>query len=84
MASASIDKTVRVWDLATGESRALRGHMGQVGAVAFFPDGRALVSTGQDGSIRIWPDDLPSEPDALREWMKSATGDAPAQGVSWH
>lgn len=83
LASASIDMTVRVWDVATGEGRALRGHTGQVGTVAFFPNGHALVSTGQDGSIRLWADDLPSEPEALREWMEGITADAPS-GVSLH
>ncbi|WNG48282.1 protein kinase [Archangium minus] len=80
LASASLDKTVRLWDLATGESRALRGHMGQVEAVAFFPDGKTLVSTGQDGSIRLWPDDLPMEPEALRAWLLSFTSDEPPPG----
>ena len=75
LASASLDKTVRLWDLATLESRALRGHMGQVAAVRFFPDGKALVSTGQDGTVRLWPDDLPFEPEALRAWLKSFTSD---------
>ena len=82
LASASLDKTVRVWDVASGESRALRGHTEHVGAVAFFPDGKSLVSTGQDGSIRLWADDLPSEPEALREWMTSVTADAPRSAES--
>jgi WD40 repeat protein len=84
LASASIDNTVRVWDVATGESRALRGHVGQVGTVAFFPNGHALVSSGQDGSIREWPDNLPSEPEALRAWMEGVTAEAPRSGVSLH
>ncbi|MFY0570488.1 WD40 repeat domain-containing serine/threonine protein kinase [Archangium lansingense] len=83
LASASLDKTVRLWDVTTRESRALRGHTGQVEAVAFFPDGKSLASTGQDGSIRLWPDDLPLEPEALRAWLKSFTKDTPPPN-SWH
>ncbi|QRO02141.1 protein kinase [Archangium violaceum] len=83
LASASLDKTVRLWDLSTGENRALRGHAGQVEAVAFFPDGKTLASTGQDGSIRLWPDDLPLEPKALRAWLMSFTSDEPPEN-SWH
>ncbi|WP_225409956.1 serine/threonine-protein kinase [Stigmatella hybrida] len=83
LASASLDKTARMWDLATGESRALRGHMGPVEAVAFFPKGTMLVSTGADGSLRLWPDSLPLEPEALRAWLKSFTKDERPPANSW-
>ncbi|MDC0713896.1 protein kinase [Stigmatella sp. ncwal1] len=83
LASASLDKTVRLWDLATGESRALRGHTRPVEAVAFFPEGTTLASTGQDGSIRLWPDGLPLEPERLRAWLKSFTIDEPPPTNSW-
>ncbi|EAU63935.1 WD40 repeat domain-containing protein, partial [Stigmatella aurantiaca] len=83
LASASLDKTARLWDLATGESRALRGHTGPVEAVAFFPEGKTLASTGQDGSLRLWPDNLPLEPEPLRAWLKSFMIDEPPPTNSW-
>ena len=45
LASGSDDKTVRVWDAATGqELRRLEGHGGRVWSVSFSPDGKWLAS----------------------------------------
>ena len=45
--SGSEDKTVKVWDAATGqEVLTLKGHTGQVTSVAFSPDGKRIVSGG--------------------------------------
>jgi WD40 repeat protein len=56
IATASTDRTVRLWDMATGEERAvLRGHTNDdVFAVAFHPDGSRIASGGRDQVLRIW------------------------------
>ena len=52
--SASDDRTLRIWDLATGATlRTLEGHTGPVSAVAITPDGQRAVSASDDGTLRI-------------------------------
>ena len=53
--SGSMDNTVRIWNVATGESKAeLRGHSGGVNSVIFSPDGSHIVSGSDDNTMRIW------------------------------
>jgi RNA polymerase sigma factor (sigma-70 family) len=60
LASAGWDRTIRLWDTATGkEVRRLEGHLGHVLCVAFSPDGKSLVSGGREGPnqdrpLRLW------------------------------
>jgi hypothetical protein len=59
---------VRLWDVATHESRVLRGHAARATGVVFLDD-RHLASISWDGTLRSWSDDLPTDPAALRAWM---------------
>ena len=53
--SASDDRTLRVWDLATGKSLAsLEGHTNAVFGVAVTPDGTRAVSASEDTTLRVW------------------------------
>ncbi len=54
VASASLDKTLRLWDVQSGEARALAGHTDEAWGVTFSPDGARIVSRGKDLTIRVW------------------------------
>ncbi|MEE0909669.1 MAG: hypothetical protein UIQ51_02730, partial [Bacteroidales bacterium] len=55
LASASLDKTVIIWDAKSGERlQTLQGHSGWVYSVSWSPDGRYLASGSQNGTIKIW------------------------------
>jgi len=54
VASASSDRTVRVWDIDTQKCQVLRGHSDVVYTVAFHPAGNRLASGTRDGAIWLW------------------------------
>ena len=55
LASAGHDKTVKVWDVATGkEKAALTGHTSWVISVAWSPDGKTLATASLDKPIKLW------------------------------
>lgn len=53
--SASWDKTLRLWELSTGQTtRRFVGHTGDVLSVSFSADNRQIVSGSRDRSIKLW------------------------------
>jgi WD40 repeat protein len=55
LATESWDKTIKLWDVATGTMlRTLAGHTDSVRSVAFSPDGKILASGSWDGTILLW------------------------------
>ncbi|KAJ6068068.1 uncharacterized protein N7446_005105 [Penicillium canescens] len=55
LASASSDKTVRIWDTATGQcTSTLEGHSDMVLLIAWSQGGSRLASASSDNTVRIW------------------------------
>jgi WD40 repeat protein len=55
IASASRDKTARLWDVATGaEKWAILGHHDVVWTVQFSSDDKSILTAGADGTARLW------------------------------
>src|SRR5262249_49244429 len=80
LASASHDRTVRVWDLlAAAEVGCFVGHEAVVGPLAFSADGKRLVSGGWDTTILVWDVQVLPPP----RWAKPAPPSPKEREALW-
>eukprot|EP00826_Nyctotherus_ovalis_P001624 TRINITY_DN1026_c0_g2_i8.p1 TRINITY_DN1026_c0_g2~~TRINITY_DN1026_c0_g2_i8.p1 ORF type:complete len:306 (-),score=74.91 TRINITY_DN1026_c0_g2_i8:78-995(-) len=92
VASASADKTVKVWSGLTGKYVAtLRGHVGAVYQVAWSADSRLLMSGSKDSTVKVWDVkkmkllyDLPGHSDEVFAVDWSPDGQKAASGSKDH
>lgn len=55
VATGSNDRTVNLWDAATGKVvLRLRGHRAKLAEIAFAPDDRSLVAADDAGTLKLW------------------------------
>ncbi|MFN6486695.1 MULTISPECIES: WD40 repeat domain-containing protein [unclassified Nostoc] len=54
LASGSYDKTIKLWEVATGKEICTLSHFAQVHSIAFSPDGNWLAAGDDRGNIKIW------------------------------
>lgn len=55
VATGCLDGCVRLWDARSGElARVFKGHRGGIQALAFSPDGRALLTASDDATAKVF------------------------------
>lgn len=88
LASASFDKSIRLWDGRTGKFVAtLRGHVQRVYQLAWSADSRLLASASADSTCKVWAigskkllQDLPGHSDEVYATDWSPDGELVASG----
>jgi WD40 repeat protein len=87
VAVASLDRTIRLWDVATGALKSrMEGHDDSVYSIAFSPDGKTLASGSLDKTLRLW--DVANESCRMtlkghRDYVLSVAFLPPHTGSEW-
>ncbi|MCI0464808.1 MAG: serine/threonine protein kinase, partial [Gemmataceae bacterium] len=83
LASASEDRTVKLWETATGkELRTFQGHTGPVVNVTFSPEGQRLASASSDQTVKLWETATGKELRTLKGQTSRVTSVAFGSGVT--
>ncbi|CAN1316699.1 Notchless protein homolog [Linum perenne] len=88
VASASFDKSVKLWNGITGQFiAAFRGHVGPVYQISWSADSRLLLSGSKDSTLKVWDirtrklkQDLPGHSDEVFAVDWSPDGEKVASG----
>ncbi len=54
IATASLDKTAKLWDLTGKLIQEFKGHQDEVNSVSFSPDGKYIATASLDKTARLW------------------------------
>ena len=78
VATASSDRTAKIWDAGTGELiRTFRGHDDVVMDVEFSMDGSWLATTSSDGTVRVWDVESEGDPSGVELMTLAGQGGLP-------
>jgi hypothetical protein len=75
LTSQDSERTIRVFDMATGDMRVIRSDQVGLAATLFTADSRRVVAGGAD--LRFYSAEAsaltPRDPDKLRAWLEAVT-----------
>ncbi len=54
LATISRNEAVEIWDVEMGRRQCVLRHIGEPNDVSFLPDGRMLLVTSSDRTVKIW------------------------------